>query len=134
MVRAARVGCADEHGRPTLHHLPGSGRRDRQRPDVRAVPRVPLRARPHLLELVCADAAGAARGEDIFRAHWGAQGDQRTGWLRGTPKETLDMLAAFRDAGCTRVNIAFREGPYDWDALHAFADVVFPVFGVRRAR
>jgi alkanesulfonate monooxygenase SsuD/methylene tetrahydromethanopterin reductase-like flavin-dependent oxidoreductase (luciferase family) len=31
-----------------------------------------------------------------------------------------------------RHNIAFREGPYDWDALHAFADTVFPVFGVRR--
>ena len=81
-----------------------------------------------------ADAAGAARGEQIFQAHWGAQAEQRTGWLRGTPKQTLDMLAAFRDAGCARVNIAFREGPYDWEALQAFADVVFPAFGVRRPR
>ena len=81
-----------------------------------------------------ADAAGAARGEQIFQAHWGAQAEQRTGWLRGTPKHTLDMLAAFRDAGCARVNIAFREGPYDWEALQAFADVVFPAFGVRRPR
>jgi hypothetical protein len=32
------------------------------------------------------------------------------------------------------VNLAFREGPYDWDALHAFADVVFPAFGIRRPR
>jgi F420-dependent oxidoreductase-like protein len=79
-----------------------------------------------------ADAAGAARGEQIFHGHWAATGEQRTGWLRGTPKQTLDMLGAFRDAGCTRVNIAFREGPYDWDALHAFAEVVFPAFGVRR--
>ena len=81
-----------------------------------------------------ADAAGAARGEQIFQAHWGAQAEQRTGWLRGTPKHTLDMLTAFRDAGCARVNIAFREGPYDWEALQAFADVVFPAFGVRRPR
>jgi F420-dependent oxidoreductase-like protein len=81
-----------------------------------------------------ADAAGAARGEQIFQAHWGAQSEQRTGWLRGTPKQTLDMLGAFRDAGCARVNIAFREGPYDWDALQAFADVVFPAFGVPRPR
>jgi alkanesulfonate monooxygenase SsuD/methylene tetrahydromethanopterin reductase-like flavin-dependent oxidoreductase (luciferase family) len=81
-----------------------------------------------------ADAAGAARGEQVFGDHWGAAGEQRTGWLRGTPKQTLDMLGAFRDAGCARVNIAFREGPYDWDALHAFADVVFPAFGVRQPR
>jgi F420-dependent oxidoreductase-like protein len=81
-----------------------------------------------------ADAAGAARGEQIFQSHWGAQGEQRNGWLRGTPKQTLDMLGAFRDAGCARVNIAFREGPYDWEALQAFADVVFPAFGVRRLR
>jgi alkanesulfonate monooxygenase SsuD/methylene tetrahydromethanopterin reductase-like flavin-dependent oxidoreductase (luciferase family) len=78
-----------------------------------------------------ADAAGATRGEQLFQAHWGGQGEQRTGWLRGTPKQTLDMLGAFRDAGCARVNIAFREGPYDWDALQAFADVVFPAFGIR---
>ena len=32
------------------------------------------------------------------------------------------MIAAFRDAGCARVNIALREGPYDWDALDAFAE------------
>ena len=72
------------------------------------------------------------RGEKIFREHWGPRGDERTGWLRGTPKQNLEMLNRFRDAGCSRVNIAFREGPYDWDALHAFAETVFPVFGVRR--
>jgi alkanesulfonate monooxygenase SsuD/methylene tetrahydromethanopterin reductase-like flavin-dependent oxidoreductase (luciferase family) len=78
-----------------------------------------------------ADAGGAARAERLFQEHWGGA-EQRTGWLRGTPKQTLDMLGAFRDAGCTRVNIAFREGPYDWDALHAFTEMVFPAFGVRR--
>ncbi len=71
-----------------------------------------------------ADAKGAARGEEIFRRHWGPRGDERSGWLRGTPKEVVDMIAAFRDAGCARVNIAFRDGPYDWDALRAFADEV----------
>jgi hypothetical protein len=58
--RPARAGCAHEHERPALHHLPGSGVPDRQFPPVHAVPRVPLRARPHLLELVGADAARAA--------------------------------------------------------------------------
>jgi alkanesulfonate monooxygenase SsuD/methylene tetrahydromethanopterin reductase-like flavin-dependent oxidoreductase (luciferase family) len=79
-----------------------------------------------------ADARGAARGEAVFRAHWGAAGDERSGWLRGTPKDTLEMLTRFRDAGCRRVNIAFREGPYDWEALQAFAEQVLPVFGSRR--
>jgi len=71
-----------------------------------------------------ADAKGAARGEETFQRHWGAQGAERSGWLRGTPKQALEMVAAFRDAGCARVNIAFREGPYDWDALRAFAEEV----------
>jgi hypothetical protein len=31
------------------------------------------------------------------------------------------MVARFRALGCTRLNIAFRDGPYDWDALEAFA-------------
>jgi len=84
-----------------------------------------------------ADAKGAARGEEIYQRHWGSRSDgreQRTGFLRGTPKDTLDMIGRFRDLGCTRLNIAFREGPYDWDALQAFVDVVFPAFGVKKPR
>jgi F420-dependent oxidoreductase-like protein len=74
-----------------------------------------------------ADPKGVARGEEIFRAHWG-DGGGRTGWLRGTPAQALDMIARFRDLGCARVSIAFREGPYDWDALRAFAETVIPKF------
>ena len=79
-----------------------------------------------------ADAKGAARGEEILRRHWGDRANERTGWLRGTPKDVIDMVAGFRDAGCVRFNIAFREGPYDWDALHAFAEQVMPAFGAKR--
>jgi alkanesulfonate monooxygenase SsuD/methylene tetrahydromethanopterin reductase-like flavin-dependent oxidoreductase (luciferase family) len=82
-----------------------------------------------------ADAKGAAHGEAIYQRHFGGRSDgreQRTGFLRGTTKDVLDMVGAFRDAGCTRLNIAFREGPYDWDALHAFAEQVLPAFGVRK--
>ena len=75
-----------------------------------------------------ADAQGALRGEEIFRQHWGAQGGERSGWLRGTPTQAREMVAAFRDAGCARVNIAFRDGPYDWDALHAFAEEIVAPF------
>ena len=31
------------------------------------------------------------------------------------------MVEETRKLGCTRLCIAFREGPYDWEALEAFA-------------
>jgi len=70
-----------------------------------------------------ADAKGAARGEEIFQSHWGGHADRaaRTGYLRGTVKEARSIVDEFRALGCTRLNIAFREGPYDWEALEAFA-------------
>jgi hypothetical protein len=70
-----------------------------------------------------ADARGAARAEEIFRSHWGGSGDraERTGYLRGTVRDARAMVDRFRALGCTRLNIAFREGPYDWEALEAFA-------------
>jgi hypothetical protein len=69
-----------------------------------------------------ADARGAARAEQIFRSHFGT-GDRadRTGYLRGTVKDARAMVDQFRALGCTRVSIALREGPYDWEALEAFA-------------
>jgi len=84
-----------------------------------------------------ADAKGAERGDAIYMRHWGGRSDgreQRTGFLRGTPKEAIDMVGKFRDLGCDRLNIAFREGPYDWDALRAFAETVIPAFGVKKPR
>jgi hypothetical protein len=42
------------------------------------------------------------------------------------------MCEAYQAAGVQRLNIAFREGPYDWEALQAFAEVVFPAFGIRK--
>jgi hypothetical protein len=70
-----------------------------------------------------ADAKGAARADEIFRAHWGGSPERadRTGYLRGTVKDAGAMVDRFRALGCARLNIAFREGPYDWDALEAFA-------------
>jgi hypothetical protein len=34
--------------------------------------------------------------------------------------------------GVQRVNLAFREGPYDFEAIQAFVDAVFPAFGIKR--
>ena len=79
-----------------------------------------------------ADHAGAARAEAVFREHWPAE-ENRRGFLRGTPRRAIDMVEAYRDAGVERLNIALREGPYDWEALQAFAEQVLPAFGVRRA-
>jgi len=79
-----------------------------------------------------ADAKGAARGEALFQTHFGKDPRARTGFMRGTPKDTLEMVAAYRDAGVQRLNIAFRQGPYDWEALHGFAAEVLPAFGARR--
>jgi hypothetical protein len=51
-----------------------------------------------------------------------------TGFLRGTPREAQDVVASFVEAGAYRVNIVLREGPYDWEALEAFASDVMPEF------
>ena len=69
-----------------------------------------------------ADARGTARGEKIYQSHFGK--DPRTGFVRGTARDAAELIARYRDAGVHRVNIAFRQGPYDWDALHAFAEEV----------
>ncbi len=74
-----------------------------------------------------ADAAGAARGEAVYRAQWGTQ-EARRGFLRGTPRDAIALVGAYRDAGVDRLNIALRQGPYDWTALEAFADEVLPAF------
>jgi F420-dependent oxidoreductase-like protein len=74
-----------------------------------------------------ADAAGAERASARFGAEWGAA-ETRTGFLRGTPPETLATVAAYRDAGAAQLNIVVRAGPYDWEALGAFARDVMPRF------
>jgi len=76
-----------------------------------------------------ADAKGAARADEVFRGPWGGSPDRadRTGYLRGTVTEARAMVDEFRALGCTRLSIAFREGPYDWEALEEFAaEIVRP--------
>ncbi len=81
-----------------------------------------------------ADARGAARQDQIITRQWGAALVERHGWLRGTPRDAIALVGGYRDAGVERLNIAFREGPYDWDALHAFAEDIMPAFGAKRPR
>ena len=37
-------------------------------------------------------------------------------------------MAKYRDAGVARLSIGVR-APFDWDALHAYAEHVLPAFG-----
>jgi alkanesulfonate monooxygenase SsuD/methylene tetrahydromethanopterin reductase-like flavin-dependent oxidoreductase (luciferase family) len=73
-----------------------------------------------------ADATGAAAGEERFAREWGADTRGFTGFLRGTPMRAAEVVHAYREAGAERLNIALRSGPYDWDALAAFAEEVIP--------
>lgn len=77
---------------------------------------------------LAANAAGVARQEELFARHWAH--DQRgfTGFLRGTADEAVPVIGAYVAAGAQRINITLRPGPYDWDALEAFAERVMPRF------
>lgn len=76
-----------------------------------------------------ADASGAARAEALFQQHFGRDPQGRQGFFRGTPAQAIELAARYHEAGVHRVNIALRQGPYDWEALHAFAEEVLPTFG-----
>ena len=73
-----------------------------------------------------ADAAGVAAAQERYRSEWAADTRGFTGFLLGTPARAADTANAYREAGVERLNIAVRGGPYDWDALSAFAEEVIP--------
>jgi alkanesulfonate monooxygenase SsuD/methylene tetrahydromethanopterin reductase-like flavin-dependent oxidoreductase (luciferase family) len=75
-----------------------------------------------------ADESGAKRHEALYQKHWAKDTRGMTGFLRGTAREARDVVGEFVAAGAFRVNIALREGPYDWEALDAFARDVMPEF------
>lgn len=77
-----------------------------------------------------ADAVGAMRAQERFVREWGER-EQRGGFLRGGMREAAAQVAAYREAGVEQLNIAVRAGPYDWDALLAFAEEVVPQFSGR---
>jgi len=75
-----------------------------------------------------ANAGGTRRQEELYHRHCGRDPRGMTGFLRGTTREAGEVVARFRDVSVFRINIALREGPYDWDALEAFARDVMPAF------
>lgn len=75
---------------------------------------------------VGADQKRAAEAEARFQNEWGRDARGFTGFLRGTPARTAETVSGYRDVGVEQLNIAVRSGPYDWDALTAFAEEVIP--------
>jgi alkanesulfonate monooxygenase SsuD/methylene tetrahydromethanopterin reductase-like flavin-dependent oxidoreductase (luciferase family) len=73
-----------------------------------------------------ADKNGAAAGEERYQREWGTDTRGFTGFLRGTPPRAAELVDRYREVGVERLNIAVRSGPYDWDALAAFAEEVIP--------
>jgi alkanesulfonate monooxygenase SsuD/methylene tetrahydromethanopterin reductase-like flavin-dependent oxidoreductase (luciferase family) len=99
---------------------------ERERRDPRAIERT-----ANVGFYLGTDAPAAARAEERFREEWSGRvpaDNSRTGFLRGLARDATGMVAGYRDAGVDQLNIAVRSGPYDWDALAAFAEEVMPSF------
>ncbi len=73
-------------------------------------------------------AAAADRYAAKLHQQWGpAAGERAPGQLTGSPQAAIERMAAYADAGATRLNIAIRP-PVDWEALDAFVADVVPRF------
>ena len=47
--------------------------------------------------------------------------------LFGTPKNAVERIRQYEEAGADGLNIALRS-PFDWSAIQAFLEEVLPVF------
>jgi alkanesulfonate monooxygenase SsuD/methylene tetrahydromethanopterin reductase-like flavin-dependent oxidoreductase (luciferase family) len=50
------------------------------------------------------------------------------GMLFGTPRQAIDRISQYFDAGAVRVILDLLQSPLDWDALQGFVEDVMPVF------
>lgn len=70
----------------------------------------------------------AREERDRYNAQYGARAEERSGGqLFGTPGQAVERIQEYIDAGAQGLNIALR-APFNWDALHAFAEEVVPAF------
>ena len=66
-----------------------------------------------------------------FMTQWGPMAQMaQGGMLFGTPKQAVERVGQYFDAGASRVTIALR-APFDWDALRAYVEEVLPAFAGR---
>ena len=79
---------------------------------------------------LAASRAHLAQAEAHFAEVFGPAGDafRQRGAILGLPEQAIELMDAYAEAGVHRVNITLRP-PWDWDALHAWADEVMPHFG-----
>ncbi len=74
------------------------------------------------------DAAGARRKREALAEQFGAMlVFLEPGMLIGTPAEVIARVAAYREAGAERINLALR-APFDLEALELFRERVIPAF------
>ena len=71
------------------------------------------------------DAADARRKTSTFSEEWHRR--SQIGGLFGTPREAVDIIGEYVDAGAQGFNLEL-SAPYDWEALQAFAEEVMPCF------
>ncbi|MBI4340246.1 MAG: TIGR03560 family F420-dependent LLM class oxidoreductase [Chloroflexi bacterium] len=63
-----------------------------------------------------------------YAAQYGARAEEREGgMLFGTPREAVERIAQYQEAGAQGLNIALR-APFNWDALQAFVEEALPAF------
>ena len=73
-----------------------------------------------------ATAADAERRHRL--AGWGSMAEMfEGGMLFGTPKQAVERVGQYFEAGASRVTIALR-APFDWDALRGYVEEVLPAF------
>jgi F420-dependent oxidoreductase-like protein len=73
------------------------------------------------------DAAAQAERRGFF-TQWGPMAQMMEGgMLFGTPKQAVERVGQYFDAGASRVTIALR-APFDWDTLRAYVEEVLPAF------
>ena len=71
------------------------------------------------------DPADAARKRELMP--WPAGDPRIGGQLLGTPRESVERIGEYAQAGAEQLNIAVR-APFDWDALQSFIEEVMPAF------
>ena len=82
-------------------------------------------------QILKTDAAAAEAERRGFFTQWGPMAAMMEGgMLFGTPKQAVERVGQYFDAGASRVTIALR-APFDWDALRGYVEEVLPAFAGR---
>ena len=78
---------------------------------------------------LAASEAHLPAAQEHFDEVFGPAGDRfrQRGAILGLPQQAAELMAAYAEAGVNRVNITLRP-PWDWEALHAWAEEVMPHF------